>query len=120
MTQSTHYFARRVGKARQGSRGCDGALVEIRRMSQISFRIIACGESPAGLAKPKIVAGIRHAMRAVDRHMALGQFPVVRIAISQAVRIESAKGIMGEEERPAKWHAQRQFNVVIGLTIEKT
>src|ERR1700676_3569632 len=120
MTQSTHYLAWRIGEARQGRRGRDGAVVEIWRVSQISFRVIACSEAPAGLAKPKVVAGIRHAVRVIDRHMTLVQFPIVGITILQAVRIESTEGIMGEEERPAIWHAQRQFNVVIGLTIEKT
>src|ERR1700675_2449769 len=99
MTQSTHYLARRIGEARQGRRGCYGAVVKIRRVSQISFRVIAGGEAPAGLAIPKVVAGIRHAVRVIDRHMTLVQFPIVGIAIFQAVRIESTEGILSEEER---------------------
>src|ERR1700691_2844752 len=97
MTQSAHYLARRIGEARQGRRGRDGAVVKIGRVSHISILVIAGGESPAGLAKPKVVAGIRHAVRAIDRHMALVQFPVVGITIFQAMRIESTKRIMGEE-----------------------
>src|ERR1700686_2077339 len=104
MTQITHYLARRIEEARQGRRGRDGAVVEIRRGSQISFRIIACSEAPAGLAIPKVVAGIRLAVRVIDRHMTLVQFPIVGITILQAARIESTEGIMGEEERPAIWH----------------
>src|SRR3984885_11737110 len=56
MTQSTHHLAGRIGEARQGRRGRDGAVVKIRRRSQISFRIIACREAPARLAIPLIAA----------------------------------------------------------------
>ncbi len=82
MAQRTHDFARRVRQARESRCRRDRAIVEIRRMSRISFRITACGETPAGLAITLEVAGIRDAVRAIDRHMAQVLLPIVGIPVA--------------------------------------
>jgi len=40
------------------------------------------------------------------RHMANILLPVVGMAIRQAARVETAEGVMRDEERPAMVHAQ--------------
>src|ERR1700749_1074202 len=97
MTQRTHHLERRVGQACQRRRWRDRAVVVSRGMRRISFRIKACGEAPARLAIASECAGIRDAVRAIDRHMAQVLLPIAGLPILQSGGMVATEGIMCKE-----------------------
>src|SRR5713226_4670230 len=62
---------------------------------------------------------IRRTVSVIDAHMARVLLPIVRIAIAQAARIDSAEGILREEQGAAEWRSQRQRDAVIRLAVQK-
>src|SRR3982074_3694130 len=88
-------------------------------MRRVAIRIVAGSKTPAQRAIALVVVGIREAVRAVDRHVALVELPIVGVLVFEAARVESTERVMREEQRPATRHSQRQLDVVVTLAIEE-
>ncbi len=58
-------------------------------------------------------------MRVIDAHVPNIQFPIVRIAVLQATRIQSAERVVSEEQRSAVALPQGQLDAVILLAVHE-
>src|SRR4029079_17686707 len=90
------------------------------RMVVVSPRGAPRGEPPARFAVALESAGIRDAMGTVDPHVAHVLLPIVGVLILEPARIETAKRIVREEQRPPVRHAERQLDAVPRLAVAKS
>lgn len=95
------------------------AFIVSRRVHVVPPGIVARREPPAGWSITLVIPGIPDAMFNIDPHMMRILSPVVGVDILEPTRIEAAEGIMAKEQGPAIRRAERQFDVVIKMAVQK-
>ena len=101
VAQGREGFVRCVGQARECRGGRYRAVVVGRIMHCIAIRTVTGSQTPALRAVAGVAMRVGGAVGMIDAHMRQILLPVVGVAVLQAMRIQAAEGVVGEEQRTA-------------------
>src|ERR1700679_1953461 len=87
-------------------------------MRLVAIRIVAGGQAPAGGTIALVSIGIGNAVSAIDLHVSHILLPVIGVAIFEAARTQTEKGIVRKDKGPAVGDAERQLDAVVTPAVE--
>src|ERR1700722_1905873 len=117
MPERRHRFRGRIGEARQCGAGRYDALVVAGRMRVVAIDRVAGGEAPAIRSVAFVPKRVADAVGVVDARVSNVLLPVVCVGVAQPARIDTAEGVMGEEERSAPIRSEGQLHALEAASV---